>query len=218
MALRSQKAIGGLILLSTVLAAADFPATHIHTRRDRPGILTVDENGISYTESERHKKPHDYRWAWNDIQRLVLAPASIEITTYQDIGWQFGRDREFTFRGKDFTPAYDLLRGRLPFRLVPEIALPVASPLAEIPAKRLDGLKGYEGLLLIGDHQIVFQSGTPGGSHTWVLPEVANISSSDPLDLTIASLGTDYRIQLKQPLPEPVYNGLWRKLNARRTN
>jgi hypothetical protein len=218
MALRSQKAIGSMILLSTVLAAADFPATHVHTRRDGPGVLTIDENGIAYKETDRHKKPHDYRWAWNDIQRLVLAPTAIEITTYKDIGWQFGRDREFSFRGKDFTPAYDLLRGRLQLRLIPEIALPVTSPLAEIPAKRLDGLKGCEGSLLIGDNQIVFKSDTPDGSHTWILPEVENISSSDPLELTIASLGTDYRIQLKQPLPEFVYNGLWRKLNTRRTH
>ena len=200
------------MLLAGAMAAAEFPASHVHTRRDQPGTLTVDEAGVSFQETTP-KKPHQFRFGWSDIQRLDLAPSRIVITTYNDIGWQLGRDRKFVFHGSDFSPAYTTLHQKLPRRLIAGIALPTASAMAEIPAKRLIGRGGHEGTLRIAADRIVFQSSSPLGSRTWTLPEVENISSSDPMELTIASLGEDTRIQLKQPLPDAVYNQLWRKLN-----
>jgi len=204
------------LLVASVALAADYPVTHVHVRRDQPGELQMESDGIRYTETTKHKNPHEYRWTWNDIQKVVLQPDSIEITTYKDVKWLAGRDQRFLFRGKGLDAAWPLLRDVLPRRVVADIAtLTPAPPLLELPAKRLEGRGGHEGTLRIAADSIIFESATSSGSHTWLLKEVENISSSDPLELTIASLGTDYRLQLKQTLPEAVYNDLWRKLNVR---
>jgi hypothetical protein len=208
-----------LLWVTSLAAAAEYPVTHRHIRGDEPGRLIVEDGGIRYTEAKLHKKPHDYKWGWNDIQKLELEPDRIEITTYKDVPWLGGRDRRFTFFGTNLESTYPILRERLPRRLIPKIAVNSGLDIvAEIPAKRLEGRGGFEGVLKIGEDRLVFQSESQGGSHTWNLDEVQNISSSDPLELTIASLGTDYRLQLKQPLPEGIYNALWRKLNVRRTH
>jgi hypothetical protein len=134
------------------------------------------------------------------------------------VKWLAGRDRAFVFSGKDLDSSYPTFREHLPRRFVPEVALNLHGALTTVAAKRIEGRSGFEGVLKFGEDLLVFQSEGPRGSHTWNLDEVENISSSDPLELTIASLGTDYRLQLKQPLPEGVYNALWRKLNVRRSH
>lgn len=203
-----------MLLLAIPALSTDYPVTHAHLRKGLPGTLTIDAAGIRYTETKQHKKPHAYTWKWNDIQRIVLSPLTIEITTYQDVKWLAGRDLAFTFRGHGLDTAYPLLTPYLPRRVSPELATTGFTPIATFPAKRLEGRSGHQGTLLIGDERIVFQSDAPLGSHTWIVPEIDNISSADPLEFTIASLGIEYRMQLKQPLPEALYNTLWRKLNT----
>ncbi len=216
MAFRSQACT--LILLAvSAAAAAEFPVTHMHLRRDRPGVLFIDESGIRYTETEKHKDPHEYRWAWTDIQKLTLTPDRIEIVTYKDVKWLLNKDREFTFLGSKLDAAYDLLRGQLPRRLVAEVAVATAAD-DKLLARRLEGRTSYTGTLLFAQDRLVFASDTPRGSHTWIWTEVENISSVDPMELTVSSLGTDYRIQLREPLPQELYDSLWRKLNIQRSH
>lgn len=199
MAFRTETRTGCLML------AMLLPVIHVHLRRDEPGDLKITETGIEYTETKQHKKPHHWTWTWTDIQRLTLFPNRVEIVAWKG-------NHEFNFKGKNAESMYPLLRDKLPRRFIPEVAATGFTPTARLLAVR----SGHEGELLIGEDRIVFQSATSEGSHTWILPEIDNISTSDPLDFTIHSLGVDYRLQLKQPLPEDLYNGLWRKLNVRR--
>lgn len=215
MALRSQ-AIFVCLVFAPLVSAADFEVRHVHLRHDQLGTLSISSEGIAFHEAKPGKRPHDFRWTWEDIERLTLFPDRLEITTYKDVRWQLGRDGEFAFTGKELDAAYPLLQGRLPRRLVLEVARTEFAVAQRIPAKRLEGRGGYEGTLLFGPGHIVFESLLPRGSHTWVLDEVDNISSSDPLELTVSSLGSDYRFQLKQRLPDDLYQGLWRAVNLRR--
>jgi hypothetical protein len=211
--------LAAFLLVTSFSYAAEYPVMHRHLRRDQPGTLSIDKEGVRYSETKLDKKkPHDYRWGWNEIQKLVLASDRVEITTYKDLKWLADRDQSLVFSGKHLETAYPLLRDHLPRRMVAEIAVDGFNVVAEIPAKLLDGRGGFNGTLKIGADVVVFQSGNAQGSHTWNLDEVENISSLDPLELTIASLGTDYRLQLKKPLPDGLYNSLWRKLNVRRTH
>lgn len=222
MALRSQTRalIATLLLAFTAAQAADFPVTHVHLRRDEPGKLSIGADGVRYTETKVPKKGelHDFFWDWTEIQKLTLTPERIEIQTYEDAKWLLNRDRVFTFKGEDLDAAYPLLRDNLPRRFVPEIALETA-PDAKLLARRLESRnKGYTGALLFAQDRLVFRSDTPAGSHTWIWDEVDNISSTDPLQLTVSSLGTDYRFQLREPLSNDLYNRLWRKLNTQRSH
>jgi hypothetical protein len=216
MALRSQTRIGIVIAAFTVTASAtELTVGHAHLRRNRPGVLTVDADGIRYVESVK-KKPHTFRWAWDSIQKVALSSERIEITGYRDRKWLAGMDERETFSGTGLEVLYSTLRQHLPRRLVPELARTDFEVQASFPAKKQDGFGGSEGVLLLGRDRLVFRSDARRGSHTWILEEVDNISSSDPLQLTVSSLGAEYRLQLKKPLPETVYNELWRRLNVRR--
>lgn len=215
MALRSEATIGILIMACAMAAgAAEFPVRHVHLKKDQPGTLTIGKDGIRFAE-QAGKHPHVYEWPWTRIQRLELSPARVTITTYEDVRWQAGRDRGFRFTGQGLDAAYPLLREHLPRRFVPDVARMDFEAGARYPAKRLEGRSGHEGVLLAGADRLVFQSESANGSHTWIVSEIDNISSSDPMKLTILSLGTDYELQLKQPMPEADYNALWRKLNVR---
>ena len=186
-----------------------LPVTHVHLRRDAPGNLEVTGAGVSYKETRRAKKPHDYAWTWNDIERLTLYPDRVEIRT-----WKRRLPHvpaTFTFRTKDAATLYPLFRDKLPRRFVPEVARTDFEASARLPAVR--GRR--EGILLVGSDRIVFQAEGTKGSHTWVIGEIENVSSADPLELTISSLGADDRLLLKQPLPEGLYDELWRKLNIK---
>lgn len=216
MAFRNKARLSCLVVLTSfVVGAAEFPVEHVRLGRNESGVLEINNDGIRF-EQARH--PHSYLWKWDDIQRLALSPDRIEITTYKDVRWLAGRDRKFSFTGENLTAAYPLLRDALPRRFVPDVARTDFEPAGKYPAKRLEGWGGHKGTLLIGNDRIVFVSEDDDGSHTWMLYDVENVSSSDPLKLTVASLGEEYRLQLKNPMPEAVYNGLWRKLNVRRTH
>lgn len=206
------------MLAAAVLSkAADFPVKHLRPgRHAERGQLSIQAAGIDYAAEKAARQPRHLHWTWNDIQRLVLSDERLEIVTYKDVKWLAGRDRHFLFAGSGLSQSYELLRDRLPRRFVPRIARMDFRPLATFPAKWLEGRSGHEGTLLIGADRLVFQAEGRGGSETWILGEVDNISSSDPMEFTIASLGAEYRFQLKQPMPESVYDGLWRKLNTRR--
>jgi hypothetical protein len=188
------------------------PVMHVHFRKDAAGSLEVTEAGVSYKETKRAKKPHDYTWTWNDIERLTLYPDRVEIVT-----WKRNRPilaGTYTFKAKDAEALYPLFREKLPRRFIPEVARTDFEASARLPAVR----DGQEGTLLVGADRLVFESEGAKGSHTWVMGEIENVSTADPLELTISSLATDYRLKLKQPLPEGLYNDLWRKLNIRSTH
>jgi hypothetical protein len=200
------------------LHAEDFGAKHVHLHGSEAGTLTIDDSGVAFKESKLQKHPHEYRWAWDDIQLLTLSPDHLDILTYKDVKWLLGRDQAFAFTGIDLDRAYPTFRAHLPRRFVPEVANLDFDVREKIPAKRLEGRSGWEGELLFGPDQIVFHSAAEHGSHTWILEEVENVSSSDPLELTISSLGRDYRMQLKRALPEALYSELWRRLNVGRSS
>lgn len=155
-------------------------------------------------------------WAWEDIQRLTLAPGKIRITTYQDNKWKLGRDRAYTFKG-DFIAAYPTLAARLDRRLVAEFADLTVRPLWQLPVKRRGTIAGTEGALIFGEDRIVYKTNLKGSSRTWRYADIDNIATSGPYDLTLITFEPKaYNFQLKAPLDEGKYNELWRKLNLRR--
>ncbi len=71
------------------------------------------------------KADHSRTWKYSDLQQLELAPDHIRVRTYEDIGWQAGKDREYLFdRIGDGSAAklYPLLAAKLDQRFVAECA------------------------------------------------------------------------------------------------
>jgi hypothetical protein len=218
------------ILLAALVPALAFGAEfryqvrHDHLFRDKAGEVTIDDSGISYGEGDKEGKGHRGRWEYQDLQQVLLAPDKLVIVTYKDRKWRLGIDQEYEFEllpNQNVTPAYDYLKSRLDRRFVAALADSADATLWEIPAKLTGALRGSEGILKVGPDSIVYQTDRKNHSRTWRLEDIANVSSSDPYELTLTTFERaklhyggrkSFVFQLKQPLSEERYNLLWRRL------
>jgi hypothetical protein len=241
MAFRIETRIGALLISLALLAPATFAQDlrydvwHGHSRpphikkAGNMGTLTVTEAGVSFEETYKNgkkpKHPHAWRWDYQDIQQLKIAPKSLTVLTYKDNKWKLGADREYQFdlvSDKTFDAAYDALKNRLDQRFVAVIPDHVSNVLWNIPVKHLLRFGGDEGVIQVGPDEIVYKSAKPGESRTWRYQDIDSISSSGPFQLTITSFERakthygslkGFNFELKQQLPEARYNDLWLRLN-----
>ena len=228
----------GLALLSPAMFAQQefrYEAWHGHSvpplikKAGNMGTLTITETGVSFEEAykdgKKPKHPHAWRWAYQDIQQLKMAPKSLTVLTYKDNKWKLGADREYELdlvSDKTFEDAYGFLKGRLDQRFVAEIPDRISAVLWEIPVKHLLRFGGDEGVLRVGTAEIVYQSPKAGESRTWRFQDIENVSTSGPFQLTITTFERakthygnlkGFNFELKQRLEEAHYNDLWLRLN-----
>ncbi|MBZ5617386.1 MAG: hypothetical protein LAQ69_01445 [Acidobacteriia bacterium] len=241
MEFRIEKGIGALLIGLGLLAPAGlaqqelrYDAWHGHSRppnvrkAGNMGALTITDAGIGFEESYEGKKPkhpHAWRWDYQDIQQLKIAPKTLTVLTYKDNQWKMGADREYRFdlvSDKTFDEAWQLLKGRLDQRLVAAIPDRLPNVLWEVPVKHLLRFGGDEGVLQVGPDAIVYASAGKTDSRTWRYEDIENISSSGPFDLTITTFERakthygnlkGFNFELKQRLEEARYNKLWLRLN-----
>jgi len=224
MELRIEKAACVLILTASAFATdLRFAVRHDHWRKGGDGVLVVSEQGVSFEEAK--SKSHSWRWSYQDIQKLEIAPQRLRVLTYEDVRWKLGADREFEFaaRSGDFKAAYELLKDRLDQRLVGALGDPDVKPDWEIPAKLTERFRGASGVLKFAADRVVFETGRPARSRTWRWRDIDNLSSSGPFELTLVTFERarthygnrkGFNFQLKQPLAEERYTQLWRRLNG----
>lgn len=241
MAFRTEKRVIAIIagvVLSSVLSAQQslqYEAWHVHPRpphikrSDGPGTLTITDAGIAfqetYQENKTPKRPHVWRWNFQDIQQLKVTPKSLTVLTYTDNKWKLGADREYQFDlvgEKTFDDAYNVLKRRLDQRFVAAIADTPPTILWELPAKHLGTIVGDDGVLQVGADAISYKSTKTNQSRTWRYEDIDNISSSGPFQLTITTFEharmhygsrKSFEFELKQQLEESRYNDLWLRLN-----
>ena len=202
-------------------AAAQFPVRHLHLHGGCNGLLTVDENGVSFAGP----KGHAWKWQLQDIQELKLAPDSVTVLTYQDNKWRLGLDREYRFLGQ--TPAKELsalLSPRMDQRLVVQIAEPVKDAVLSLPVKHLGRIEGSEGTLAFGGETVVYTTAKSDDSRTWRYSDIDTISSSGPFQLTVTTFERErsqygdrrgFNFVLKQPIAEAKYNELWLRIEKK---
>ena len=104
---------------------------------------------------------------------------------------------------------------------MPALAGPSPAPLWELPVKLRRGFGGSEGVLSVSEDLIVYRSRERDESRSWRIQDIESVSSGGPYDLTIStpekqgllrSGPTDFRFQLKRPMPEERYQALWRSV------
>lgn len=235
MALRSKAksvrslSLAGLLLFGVTppIAAQSytFEVRHQHWRKGAMGTLRISPEEISFEEHGKKGKTDSRSWRYEEIQQITVSPSELRILTYEDSKWKLGRDREYVF---DRLPrdlaveAYPLWTGKLDQRFIAAVPAPEPAPEWKVGAKLDHGLSGTLGTLMIGREQIVFDAGEHGGSRSWRLIDIENVSSSGPLDLTVTTTeksglfrgsGRQFHFQLQQPLKEDQYGALWRSVN-----
>lgn len=242
MEFRTEKRTLALLASLVFLAPASFAqqafqyeAWHGHSRpphirkAGNMGTLAITDSGISFAETYKNgkkpKHPHAWRWGYQDIQQLKMAPKSLTVLTYKDNKWKLGADREYRFdlvSDQTFAGAFEFLKGRLDQRFVAEIPDRVSKVLWEIPVKHLLRFGGDEGVLEVGPDELVYRPAKKGKSRTWRYQDIENISSSGPFQLTITTFERakahygnlkGFNFELRQRLDEGRYNDLWLGLN-----
>lgn len=225
MALGSKKTGFGLIvlaLLAVPVPAADFPARHGHWRGGCAGILTLDADGASFRQVGAKKKPHEWRWQWDSIQRLEIGDnRRVRVVTYRDSRLYLGRDVEYDFLldgAPDLGPVYELLRTAAGSRLLARLAAPGAKLEWELPAKRIRKTGGAQGVLRVYEDRVMFAAEKPGESRSWSDSDIALLSSSGPLHLAVTPAGEEesYEFQLRRSLAPERYERLWLRLESAR--
>ncbi len=201
-----KKTIGVILAGAAWLSAAQFEVWHEHLRKGCTGILTIDENGVSFAGAKKH------RWAWKfqDIQQFELARHEIRLLTYKDSKIRLGRDMAYDFTGS--IPAvelYPMLSRRLDQRFVARIAEPPEGDGFSIPVKYLGRITGSEGTLAFRSGVVVYSTPQQGESRTWRYSDIDGISSSGRFQLTVTTMEKSFNFQLKRPLADARYNELW---------
>ena len=201
-----------LILAAALASATQFAVWHEHLRKGCAGVMTVDENGVSFIGARKHS----WSWKYEDIQQLRLSPESIYILTYKDSKLRLGKDREYNFTGK--IPAeelYALLKDRMDQRFVAAVGQGIGLPTWSLPVKHLRPITGSEGTLSFTADAIVYSTPAKTESRTWRYSDIESIASSGPFQLTITTLEKGFNFQLKQPITEARYNQLWLQIEKK---
>lgn len=221
MAFRGQTQRYCLILILAAAAWAqpvEVNATEKRLAKDRPGKLLFSAEAVTFSPMKGEIR----RWTWLQIQRLELtAEGEVLLALYRDVWWQAERDQRIRFTSKELKNAVSLaaaLKGQLGDRFIPRLAVPQGVELWRAPAKLLHGWGGPEGEFVLNADGWQFIS--PESGHTFSVEDrlTANISSSEPLRLSVAARGgaEQYEFQLKTPLPPDVYDAWWHRLNRPR--
>jgi len=207
------KTAGCLILAGAAWAsAAQFAVRHEHWRKGCEGVMTVDENGVSFAGAGRHA----WTWKFQDIRELALAARSIHILTYKDSRLGLGAGERYEFSGS--IPArdlYALLRERMDQRFVAMLEEDDAPAGLTLPVKHQGRVQGSEGMLAFKGDSIVYSTGSKNQSRTWRYSDIDSISSSGRRQLTITTLEKGFNFQLKQPITEASYNQLWLQIEKK---
>ena len=221
----SQKATIRIVslTLASLAGAAElrWDVRHERMLRDRTGVLTIDEHGLSYVE-----KGKSVRWEYQDIQQLLVSPEKLVLVTYKDRPWLLGIDKEFEFfpaqGGQNFEPAYRILKHKLDQRFVAALADSNPDALWQIPVKLTGVIRGSEGVLQVGPERIIYRTEDEGKSRTWRYADIENVSTSGPFQLTLTTYERSkthyggwkgFNFQLKQRLDEKRFDLLWKRLN-----
>jgi hypothetical protein len=229
MVFRGQTRIGACLILVAFTAVASSARTYSwevrqqHLHGGPNGTLRITDDSISFQEHGK-KKPQTYQWRYEEIQQLTLGTSELDVLTYEDSAWKFGRDREFVF---DHLPpslaieAYPVLARALDQRFIAAVPVERNSEW-QIGAKLDQGLGGSVGTLFATQDGLTFETKKKDESRTWRVKDIDNISSTGPFSLTITTNEKSgafrggmrqFHFQLQQALSERRYNELWRRVN-----
>jgi hypothetical protein len=220
------KTAGCIILAGVAMAsAAQFPVRHEHWQDHCDGVLTVDEQGVSFAGPKKHQ----WSWKYRDIEQLTLSPGRVTVVTYKDNKLLLGADRSYRFTGK--APAaelYALLKDRLDQRFVaalaPDSGQDAGLPAWTFPVKHLGRITGSEGTLTFGAEAVIYSTPAKDDSRTWRYSDIDNIGSSGPFQLTVTTFERDkytlgdrkgFNFELKERITEAAYNEIWMRIQKK---
>jgi hypothetical protein len=188
----------------------DLKVTHIRTLRNQQGNLHIDSNGVSFQSSDGKTT---IVISMRDLRGADVAdPRALRFETYEVQRWKPIERRGYVFRAPMDAPVEELARF-----LVGRVYRPVVGHYPEgshfrIPAYHRRTISGTSGMLDIGQGSIEFLSEKPVDSRTWLYRDIETIGRPDPFRFRVTTNRETYVFELKEALPEGVYQTAWSKV------
>lgn len=212
---------------ATRAPAADDPAFALSVRRGHlvgssSGTLRLTTTEIRYDTAD---KKDARRWTYWDIKQIQIeSPTRLTILSYEDQGrLKLGADRRFEFElrsggiGPDLV-AFILSRTDRP--VVTAVLPPIVkTPLYRVPVKHERQGRGSDGILLMYDDALVYETERPGETRYWRFADLFAVLPLDRerLEVTAYEGGAGelrpFTFQLKAALPDGFARLLWAKVN-----
>ena len=217
------KLLAAMVALAIALpASAETTLEVIHKKTlapDGQGTLLIAAAAIEF---EAKKSKNSRRWTYQDIQHFDrLSATEFVLLTYQDVGWQLGRDKQYRFQITSGELTDELLQG-----ISERIGRPVTNRLFEapvdvryeVPVKHSHGLGGCEGKLIFTDEVVYYSTENNKDAREWRLDrDVDSVWSANPYHLELHVYDNNrrefshtrvYKFDLKKPLDSEFYRRL----------
>jgi hypothetical protein len=190
---------------------------------DGEGQIRISEEGIAY---EAKKPKHSRSWKYQDIQYFDrLSKKEFVILSYEDIGWQMGRDREYHFAitsGELGDDVFQNISRRIKRPVTNRVVGEVVKAGYELPVKHLHSFGGCEGILKFTADAIYYSTDHKKDSRQWLLTrDVQSVWSMNPYQLEVHVYDNNrrefsrtrvYKFNLKEALDQEFYRALKLKL------
>ncbi len=219
----STQARQGALTMALLLTTLASPSRALHAstpipwtseaalhRLPRPmrGSLTVSADGVQF----RPAKAPPIQWPFIDIRNVDLTnPRRLVLVTYQNQRWSLPGDRRFTFHLATAMPPevaaqFVRLVGKPAINAIP---LPDASSFAVLPARHRTCTGGSDGMLRFRDSGIDYAAKNGKDARSWRWVDIQTIAHPEPYRLRIVGYLETFDFELKEALPEELFNRLW---------
>lgn len=160
-------------------------------------------------------------WALDDIRSVDLGnPRKLSLVTYQNRHWHLPGDRPFVFDLKNQIPAEvaaELIRlvGKPAINGVPA---PQSSAFSTIGARHTTRTGGSNGVLRFRDGGIDYVAAKGSDSRSWRWADIQTVAHPEPYRLRVAGYLETFDFELKQPLPDNLFDRIWDHIYAKGLN
>ncbi len=181
------------------------------------GSLTISTTGVDF----RPANGEPIHWALDDIRSVDLPnPRKLSLITYRNRHWHLPGDRPFDFKLKKAIPsevAAEFIHsvGKPAINGIP---LSRGSRFATIGARRRTRTGGSNGVLRFRDGGIDYVAAKGNDSRSWRWADIRTVAHPEPYRLRIAGYLETFDFELKQPLPDDLFDRVWDHLYAQGLN
>jgi hypothetical protein len=181
------------------------------------GSFGISGEGVDF----RPAKGQPIHWVFEDILTVDLqSPRKLSFVTYENRRWHVPGDRPFEFTLKQPMPpevASELIRfvGKPAVNGIP---FPRGSGLETIGARHRTTTGGSTGVLRFREGGIDYLAQRGDDSRSWRWADIQTLAHPDPYRFRIGGYFETFDFELKQPLPDDVFDRLWDRLYAQGLN
>lgn len=181
------------------------------------GTLTLGQDGVVF----RPTKGSSLHWPFLEVATFdLLSPRRLVITGYENRSWHRHGERKYRF---DLSTA-------MPPDIATELARRVAKPVrdgnpnpaatsfATIPARHRTFAGGTNGTLRFGPDGIDYITTDGKGGRSWRWSDIETLANPDPFHLRVNGYLETFTFELKQAMPQELFDRLWGEINARDMN